>query len=165
MLNSKFGSPNDVALFLELDFKFLSVSYLSSLLRALQAVLREVARTENRVRVQFEESTPILVVCGLESGAELTLSLVFSRPDGAEQLTQISTTVFASFLSQFGEFLHKLPQPGLWGKAALSRPQPNDSELSKRFDQIYRELQRSSKSAIRFQDRVIQIEGSYIEIV
>ncbi len=166
MSNEDRCGPAEGVLTVTLDFSVLSVSYLSSLLRILQASLREVARSIDDVRGRFDElPQPVLVVCQLDGGDDLTLQLVFTDADSGGPLTELSATVFGAFMDELGEFIRGLPQPGLWGRAALSPPEPDAPELSKRMDQVYREMHRSSKSAISFRGHTIEIEGDRLEIL
>ncbi len=158
--------PSDGVLAVRLDFSTLSVSYLSSLLRVLQAAIREVARSVEDGRDRFDQlPQPVLVICQLEGGDDLILHLVFMDADGGGLHTELSSTVFGAFMDELGEFIRGLPQPGLWGRPALRPPEPDALELSKRMDQVYRELHRSSKSAISFRGHTIEIEGDRLEML
>ena len=154
------------SLSIELAQGVLPVSYLSSLLRVVQAGVREVARSDEGTRRQFgRQPQPMLVLSSLDSNGGLTLNLAFSDPLGEIQVAELSSRTFNLFLDRLSEFVRDLPQPGLWGGAALRAPQtPFGSEVSRRMDQVYRELRRSSKATLRFQDRSIEIEGDRMEI-
>ena len=142
------------------------VSFLSSLLRVVQAAIREVARSDERTRGQFDQRPqPILVLSKLVADGELKLSLVFVNPVDSTPVRLLSDRTFVAFLDRFSEFVKGLPQPGLWGGAAR-RPAPGhfESELDRRMDQLYREIRRSMRATLRFKNRAIEIEGDRMEI-
>ena len=154
------------SLSIELRQGSVSVSYLSSLLRLVQAALREVALSGDGTRERFDrQPQPILVLSRLSSQDGLTLQMTFVDPIDGTPLEELSSRTFDAFLDSLGRFVMSLPQPGLWGGAARRSPQPPfESGLSERMDQVYAELRRSSKVTLRFQTRSIEIEGDRMEI-
>lgn len=144
-----------------------SVSYLSSLLRVVQAGLREVARSDDGTRRQFDrQPQPMLLLSMATDGDGLRLHFIFADPSGGTPMAELSSRTFGAFLDSFTQFVTGLPQPGLWGGAALrSRQAPFESELTRRMDQVYRELRRSTKATMRFRGRTIEVEGDRLEIV
>jgi hypothetical protein len=159
--------PDQDPLVVQLTPSHVSVSYLSSLLRVVQAGLREVARSDDGTRRQFDRRPqPMLLLSGVMDDDGLRLHFIFADPSGDVSLTELSSRTFNAFLDRFTEFVRGLPQPGLWGGAALrSPPAPFESELARRMDQVYRELRRSSKASMSFQGRTIEVEGDRLEIV
>ena len=164
-MNTESGSDQD-ALAIELAAGAIPVSYLSSLLRVVQACLREVARSDDGTRRHFErQPQPMLVLAGMDSDSGITVKFVFTDPLGETPLEELSSRTFNAFLDRLSEFVRELPQPGLWGGAALIPPHaPFKTELSRRMDQMYRELRRSSRVTLRFGGRSIEIEGDRMEI-
>ena len=151
----------------QLGSKYVSASYLSSLLRVVQAAIREVARTTEGTRGNFaRQPQPVLLVPRVRANGELTLDFVFADPLDSSPLEQISAQVFDAFLDSLSDFVRRLPQPGLWGGAARRLP-PGDleSELARRMDQVYVELRRIPKVTVQFQGRRIEVEGDRMEIV
>jgi hypothetical protein len=107
----------------------------------------------------------MLVLAGLDSASGLTVRFVFTDPLGEAPLGDLSSRTFNAFLDSLSEFVRELPQPGLWGGAALIPPRaPFNTELTRRMDQMYRELRRSSRVTLRFKGRAIEIEGDRMEI-
>ena len=153
-------------LVVELRHANLPVSYLSSLLRVLQAALREVALTDAQTREQFSSRPqPVLVMPEVSTEEALSLSFAFVHPIEGTDMASLSSITFDSFLDHLGKFITGLPQPGLWGGAARRSPQePFESELDRRMDQVYAELRRTSKVVIRFQTRSLEIEGDQMVI-
>ena len=144
----------------------MTVSYLSSLLRVVQAAVREVARGSQNTRQMLDANPqPQLVLSRVSADAGLTLFLTFAHPIDSTPLDQLSAQTFESFLRGFGEFVRGLPQPSLWGGAA---PRPSqgatESELERRLDQVYRELRRSHRATMSFGGRTVEIEGERMEI-
>ena len=141
------------------------VSYLSSLLRVVQAALREVARNVDGPSRRFEQSPqPVLVLSRLDAGGELALRFTFVDPLDDTALEDLSYETFDALLSRFAEFVRGLPQPGLWGGAAPRRPpSPLESDLAKRMDQLHREMRRSPKAVLTHSGRSIAVEGDLME--
>ena len=161
------SAPDQELLEMKLNPSHLHVSYLSSLLRVVQAALREVAQSEDGTRHHFDQRPqPILVLSSLETDDDLTLHFTFADPRDSTPLGELSSQTFNALLDRFREFVRRLPQPSLWGGAAPGSSQrPFESELARRMDQLHRELRRSTKATIRFRDRAIEVEGDRMEII
>ena len=154
------------ALEITLDGSYLPVSALSSLLRVVQAAVREVARTDDVIGQQFRDGPePILLVSGLTVDRDLTLRLGFVDRAGSAPLPELSDRAFESLLDRFGLFVRRLPQPGLWGASARVAHQGEyESPLEMRMDKLRMELRRFPKSALRFRGRTIRVEGDQVNI-
>jgi hypothetical protein len=159
--------PDSEQLTIRLEPGSIPVSYLSSLLRVLQATLREVARTDEGTRREFgQRPQPILDLSSLTADSGLSIQVAFAKPGDTPPLRQLSTGIFEAFLDRFTDFVKGLPQPGLWGGAARRPPQRHfETELTRRMDGLYRELRRSPKATMRFQRRTVEIEGDRMEIL
>ena len=166
MSNEKDSAMDDPYLAVELHHASVSVSYLSSLLRVLQAALREVALNDARTREQFSSRPqPVLVMPGVSKGEALAIEFAFVHPIDGTPMVSLSSATFDSFLDHLGKFIAGLPQPGLWGGAARrSSQEPFESELDRRMDQVYVELRRTTKVVLRFQARTLEIEGDQMVI-
>ena len=159
------SAPDQEPLAIQVSAGNLRVSYVSSLLRVVQAALREVARGEEHTRAQFDRRPqPVLVLSRLIIDGDLRLQFTFADPTDSTPLEELSAKAFGAFLDRFSEYVRSLPQPSLWGGAAFRPPRrPFESELSRRMDQVYREIRRSPRATIRFGGRVIEIEGDRME--
>ena len=144
----------------------LSASYLSSLLRALQAALRAVAHSRESTNHEFaQKPQPVLILDKIISGNDLTIYMTFSDAVNSKPLSNLSRQTFNTFLDDLTDFVKKLPQPSLWGGASLTKPRTRtEPDLIRRMDQLYRELRRSRQITIRFQNRLVEIEGNRMEI-
>lgn len=166
MSNKSSSETDQDMLTIQVCINQIPVSYLSSLLRVLQAALREVAQSDDRTRRQFDQRPqPVLLLAMLTGDGGPTLHFIFADPHNSMPLKQLSAQTFNSFLDRFAEFVRCLPQPGLWGGAAR-RPQqrPPESELTRRMDQVHRELRRSPMATMRFRGRSIEVEGDRMAI-
>ena len=141
------------------------VSYLSSLLRVVQAALREVARSVEGPSRRFEQGPqPVLVLSRLAAGGDLVLRFTFVDPIDDSVLEDLSDETFEALLSRFAEFIRGLPQPGLWGGAAPRRSSSLlGSALAKRMDQLHRELRRSPRAVLTHRGRSVAVEGDLME--
>ena len=167
-MNSKNRSAADQELLeIRLSPSHLHVSYFSSLLRVVQVALREVSQSNDGTRRYFDKRPhPILMLSNLDTNDDLTLHFTFADSRDSTPLKELSSRAFNALLDQVGEFVRSLPQPSLWGGAARRPPQRHfESELKRRMDQLYRELRRSPKATIRFQNRTIEVEGDRMEIM
>jgi hypothetical protein len=164
-MNTESG-PDQDALAIQLAPGNIPVSYFSSLLRVVQACLREVARSDDGTRRHFErQPQPMLVLAGVVSNSGLTVNFVFTDPLDNMHLRELSSHTFNAFLDRLSEFVRELPQPGLWGGSRLSPPHtPFKTDLTRRMDQMYRELRRSPRVTLRFGGRSMEIEGDRMEI-
>ena len=92
------------------------VSGLSSLLRTLQAAVRDVGqRTDTGARMLQAQPAPMLVVDVESDGrGPLTLSFRFVAPDGAT-LHELNAAAFGVFMAELAAALKVTPQRSLWG--------------------------------------------------
>ena len=155
----------DYALSIELGQSEVSVSYMSSLLRTVQAALREVALDTEGAREQLGvRPQPVLVMQRLEADRAITMSFVFEDPLEGEPMADLSSRTFESFLDRLGAFVMSLPQRSLWGGASRRLSQALDSGVSRRMDQVYAELRRAPKATLRVGRRSLEIEGDRLEV-
>lgn len=148
------------------DRSMIQVSYLSSLLRILQATLREVGQTREQTRQRFEQKPyPVLMMTISSVENFLSVEMLFADSSNSSILSNFSRQIFEAFLDQFSKYISDLPQPSLFGGAApKSSMVSSDKPLSVRMDQIHRELRRAGKVAIHVGKRSIRIEGESMEI-
>ena len=161
------GEPGDDSLLeISLDRHNLPVSSLSSLLRVLQAVLRELARNNDGTRALFSEPPhPVLRLSAGVSDQDLVLSFMFDRPGEAGPSLELSRTAFGQLMSTLADFIKGLPQKGLWGQSVASpRPQRYNSEVGRRLDELRIELRRFPRARLRYDRRSILFEGDRMEI-
>ena len=154
------------ALEIRLDSDNLPVSYLSSLLRVLQATTREVARHNEATRHVFSQQTqPTLVTSTDTSDGSLVMRFSFADPANSAPMDEVSRLAFDAFMVQFSTYLKGLPQKGLWGHSASGRQKQRlDSEISQRMNQMRLELRRFHKVSLRFGSRSVLIDGDRMEI-
>ena len=166
MRDEEIEQQNQYYLSVEFDASSISVSYASSLLRVIQAALRELALDNADTRSNFDrQPSPILVLSIPRDPGLLKLHFNFVNPVDSTHLGNLSFQVFNLFLDSLGGFVMSLPQPGLWGGAARRSAQTSSrSAIIDRMDQVYVELRRSPKITLRFQDRSIEIEGDRMEM-
>ena len=144
----------------------LPVSYVSSLLRVLQATLREVGKDNDETRAVFSNQPwPSLVMSSRVTKDEWILQLMFTEPRTATPMYEVSSQTFEAFLEHFRQFLKNLPQPGLWGKSmAIAPNEPYESEVIRRMDGLRQELRRFTKAIVSFRGQIIAIEGDQLQI-
>ena len=148
------------------DSNRLPVSYLSSLLRVVQAAVREVARRADGARESFEKQPqPVLHLTVHPDDAELTLRFTFADPVDSEPLPELSSIAFNAFVEQFTQLLKGLPQRGLWGESIGSaQPGRFDSEVYRRLDQVRLEMRRFTRARLNLGRQIVSFEGDRMEI-
>lgn len=149
-----------------LDSCQLPVSYLSSLLRVVQAALREVARSADDTRQPFSQAPqPVLNLSAQVVGGDLVLRFSFADPLDSTPMPRLSERTFESFFEGFRQLLKGLPQPGLWGRSVGgAHRRRHDSEFARRMDEVRLELRRFRRARLCFRSHTILIEGDRVEI-
>ena len=146
--------------------KDLSVSYISSLLRTLQAAIREIAISDAAMQNYFnEEKKHTLVISNLNFDTAFKLEMIFIDVLERKFNQNLSMKVFDKFVLEFISFIRALPQPGLWGDASPKSWDPkakSDTEI--RMYQVYRELKRCSKVIIESGAKKIEIDGERLQL-
>ena len=162
------GAPPDRApyvLSIEIAGGAVSVSYMSSLLRVVQAALREVALDTGGAREHFEgRPQPLLAMPALAGGDSIAMSFAFVDPQDGSPMEGLSAATFGSFLDRLQAHVTSLPQPSLFGGASRRPAQEAGSEVERRMDQVYAELRRSSKVTLRHGGRSLAFERDRLEI-
>lgn len=142
-----------------------SVSYMSSLLRVVQAALREVALDTDGAREHFEgRPQPLLAMPAPAGGDSIAMSFVFVDPQDSGPLEKLSAATFGSFLDRLQAHVASLPQPSLFGGASRRPTREAASEVERRMDQVYAELRRASRVTLRHGGRSLAIEGDRLEV-
>ena len=139
-------------------------SSLSSLLRTLQAAVREAVQATPEGAQRFAEAThPILLTSMREPEGEGGLELRFYFADRASSTRQpeLSETAFAAFMDTLGQALKAQPQRMLWD--APSRP-PRGGGPSPRIRQVWDDLGRFKNVTLSVGTRRIAVSGGSVEI-
>ena len=144
----------------------LPVSYVSSLLRVLQAAVREVARSNEDTRQPFDQEPQPIFHLSAETTEDLfILRFTFSDPLDSKPLSALSKGTFSAFMKEFSQLLKALPQPSLWGSSVGGAGRrAYTSEVSKRLDQVRLELRHFPRVTLRFDRYTILFEGDRLEI-
>ena len=144
----------------------LPVSNLSSLLRVLQAALRDIARNTDNTREFFSESPyPVLRLLVEVSGENLILNFIFTLKKDSGFAQKLSEAVFEHLMMTFTDLIKGLPQRGLWGQSlASSRSHRLGSPVERRLHELQIELRRFTSSRLKYRSRSIRFEGDHMEI-
>ncbi len=161
------GSASRVELRLLLAAGPLGVSAMSSLLRVIQAAVRESARADAAARGLFEEPVApslYMTVSAGEGGAS-ELRFYFGMPDGSDLPTEAASSAFSVFITDLADRVRGLPQPGLWGGAVGGAGRAEaESDVARRTGEVYAELRRLPRSVLSFGGREICVDGDRVEL-
>ena len=146
---------------------------MSSLLRVMQAALREAARRTSAGAQSFaEKPEPILMVTATSGGpgedTPLELALSFVDASTRRPLAELSQAGFDAFLDIVEKLLKSQPRRTLWGQpAGLPRGEHSPgggSELDGRVARAWGELSRFSNVSLELGKRRIDLSAYSIEI-
>ncbi len=142
----------------------LSVSALYSLLRELQAAVRN-AGTNTRAWAEFtaDRPDPVLQVgTQNEEHGGLRLEFYFANPQTREPLDAISELSFTVFMDDLQDFLKSQRQRTFWGESA--RPAGSGDASTGRSAQVWTELSRVGVRMISAGTRRIELSEGRVEI-
>ena len=161
-------SENDEYSLLEvvLDSRQLKISYLSSVLRALQSVLREVARVGPETGGLFaQRPQPVLSASAEMRGSQLSFRLGFVSHSDSEPLREFSRQVGIEFIGRFTRFLSYHSQPTLFGYATPDMsPRRHQDPLERRMQRLSSEMHHLGGVAISLDDSKITFANGQFEI-
>lgn len=146
-----------------------SVSALSSLLREVQAALREAARIAPESAPRFDVEQPPVLMAGIETVDDaLSLNFEFADAISRKPAPAISLAAARRLVTALESELKRRPQRTLWGKpAASARRRATDADrdqLSDRAGSVLAELARVTSVSIAVEGRRIEISGEAVEI-
>ncbi len=145
----------------------LGVSAMSSLLRVIQAAVRESARDDAAARGLFEEpvAPSLYVTFAPGEGGSSELRFHFEMPDGSDLADEAASNAFSVFVTDLADRVKGLPQPGLWGGAIGGATRSQDeTAVARRMGEVYAELRRLPSSVLSFGGREICVDGERVEL-
>ena len=120
------SGPGRHELAIRLHLDRVHVSYVSALLRVVQAALREVAQSDDEARQRFDRRPqPVLLLTSVATDGGLTLGFAFADPLDSRPLEDLSARTFSGFLEAVQRVREEpaAAEPlGRRGKAALGAP-------------------------------------------
>ena len=155
-------STERTSLLLALASPVQQVSLLSSLLRTLQAAVRDAAQgTEQGKKLFAGQRQPILTVTAASDGGQLTLSFAFSGEAKPDELDELGRATFRVFMSEAGLMLKAGPQRTLWGTPA--RPIAKASAENERMTLFLADLVRLGDVTLTRGGQAIAISDGKVE--
>jgi len=144
------------------------VSSLSSLLRTVQAAVRETALATPLGAQRFVEAPhPVLLTSIRESAGEdrLELRFFFADPATSTPEPELSKAAFAAFMDTLEETLKAQPQRMLWDAPARPpRGAGHGGGPSPRIQQMWDDLGRFQNVTLNIGARQITVSGGSVEI-
>ena len=148
---------------IKLDSATQAVSAISSLLRVMQAALRESARGNTEGTGLFaEKPEPILMVTAAADGEKFNLTFTFADPATHRPIHALSEVAFTSFFDAVEFLLKSQPRRTLWGGPA--RPSSTGDEATDRIALAWQVLSRLSNISLELGGRRSEASESSIEI-
>lgn len=150
---------------ISLDSATQSVSAMSSLLRVMQAALRESARGTPEGAGPFAEKPEPILLVTTDSGSDgkgLELKFAFADAATRRPIDALSDAGFANFLDSVESLLKSQPRLTLWGGPA--RLSSKGNETADRIALAWQELSRLPNVSLELGDRRIEVSESSIEI-
>ncbi|MBI4306141.1 MAG: hypothetical protein HY678_07450 [Chloroflexi bacterium] len=145
-----------------------SVSALSSLLREVQAALREAGRLVPESAHRFETEQPPVLTVGIEMiNGGLALSFEFADALSRTPAPAISIAASRRLVAALEAELKRRPQRTLWGQHAASarrRATEQRDPLADRASSVLEELARVQSASVAVEGRRIEISGETVEI-
>lgn len=145
-----------------------SVSAVSSLLREVQAALREAGRIDPNTARAFEvDQSPVLMVRITNAADGVSLGFEFADPVTRVPLADISEAVALRFIGALETELKRRPLRTLWGQPAAARRRSGEGErdpLGDRASMVLAELSRMPAAVVSGAGHLIQIKGETAEI-
>lgn len=153
---------NEFALSVRIRASSLHVSTLSSLLRTLQAAVRDAAQgSEAGKRMLAAQPAPVLAVdTAAAAGGPVTLSFRFTDADGGT-LHELNGAAFGAFMSGLEAALKVSPQRAMWGRPV--RPLVRSAAESERLRLFLEDLVRLGDVTISAGRRQIVIAEGRVE--
>ena len=143
------------------------VSAVSSILRTLQAAIRDAAHTRPEVLAALQtRPLPILLVSPTslsKSDRVIAFNLCFSDPNTQTPVAEISIAVFRSFMDAMDLAIKTMPQRTLWGHA-VRLPGTTGASPSRRIAALLAELVRFRHANIKFDNRQVTAHNGSLEI-
>ena len=142
------------------------VSAVSSILRTLQAAIRDAAHTRPQVLAALQtRPLPILLVFPTslsKSDKAIAFNLCFADPNTQTPISEISIAVFRSFMDAMDLAIKTMPQQTLWGHA-VRLPGTTDTSPSRRIAALLAELGRFPYAIIKFDNRRVTAHNGLLE--
>ncbi len=151
------GSP----LVLVISSPVQQVSLLSSLLRTLQAAVRDCAQNTEAGRSAFSgQDAPVLVAATETEDSGLRIAFSFRGPSGSE-LGEFDRVAFSAFIADMASALKTSPQRTLWGTPV--RPLVRASDEGERMRLFLEDLVRLGDVTVAAGENKLVISGGKVE--
>ena len=138
-----------VVLEISLPSESISVSYLSNLLRVMQAALRETAvHSEDTSETMLRGDPPVLCQTIRTYESQTCISMYFTNRQEDEHLIDFTGLVVDTFVDGIHDFLNGNAQTSLWGFPVADSRSDKDTPLTKRYRQVIRAMKRMSGASL-----------------
>ncbi len=148
MLQKK-GNEARVVLKVSLPSESISVSYLSNLLRVMQAALRETAvQSEDTSDTMEGGESPVLCQTISTLDNHTCILMYFTNRHENANLIDFTALVVTTFVNGLNNFLNGNAQTSLWGFAVADNRSSKDTPLTKRYRQVVKTMKRMSGASL-----------------
>ena len=156
MTSEKTGNKFDGSLTIKLPTESVPVSYLSNLLRVVQAALRETASsTDDTLSTMSTNPAPLLFSSFDRHNGITTAFMYFGDANDNRLMEEFTKPVVHRFLEGLNEFLNGNAQSSLWGYTVSEQRNSYGKDSDVRYAQVTKVMKKLSPSSLSSDSRCI----------
>ena len=165
MMSEKTGNKFDGSLTIKLPTESVQVSYLSNLLRVVQAALRETASsTDDTLSTMSRNPAPLLFSSVDRHNGITTILMYFGDANDNRLIEEFSKLVVHRFLEGLNEFLNGNAQSSLWGYTVSEQRASYGKDSDVRYAQVIKVMKKLSASSLSSDSRCITFTENGFEV-
>ncbi len=166
MMPEKTGNKFDGALTIKLPTESVQVSYLSNLLRIVQAALRETASsTDDTMSTMSTNPAPLLFSSLDRHNGITTILMYFGDVNDNRLIEEFSKLVVHRFIEGLNEFLNGNAQSSLWGYKVSEQRTSYRKDSDVRYAQVTKMMKKMFVSSLSSDSRCITFTEDGFEVI
>ena len=165
MTSEKTRNKFDGSLTIKLPIESVPVSYLSNLLRVVQAALRETASsTDDTLSTMSTNPAPLLFSSFDRHNGITTVLMYFGGANDNKLIEKFTKLVVHRFLEGLNEFLNGNAQSSLWGYTVSEQRASYGKDSDVRYAQVTKVMKKLSASSLSSDSRCITFTENGFEV-
>ena len=165
MMPEKTGNKFDGSLTIKLPTESVQVSYLSNLLRIVQAALRETASsTDDTMSTMSTNPAPLLFSSLDRHNGITTILMYFGDAYDNRLIEEFTKLVVHRFLEGLNEFLNGNAQSSLWGYTVSEQRTSYRKDSDVRYAQVTKMMKKLVASSLSSESRCITFTEDGFEV-